>query len=346
MRILLAGYYSAFWHEKAWVQALRELGHEVVEFPMQPYVGTGIWKKVQNRLVVGPLLRRVNNDFREVVRTTKPDVVVCYRALLLYPETIQQSQQESRSYWVCYQNDNIFGALKHRAFWRWFKRAIPYYDLHLVFRTSDVAHYKAAGAKRVYVLYHHYLPWLHRPLSAGLTASLRSDVCFLGHCEPDRRLVELDSLMRSVPADYRIHGSSWKRYSRGRAWQNMDTRELHGEEYVNGLNGAKIALSFFSSWNADGYTTRVFEIPACRTLLVSQRSDEMQRLYEEDKEAVFFDSAAELTEKVRYYLHHDSGRGQIAEAGYRRCTRSGYDIYSRMREWLREVEIGMTKGSA
>jgi len=118
----------------------------------------------------------------------------------------------------------------------------------------------------------------------------------------------------------------------------MDTHEIQGEDYVRAINGAKIALVFLSSLNEDTYTTRCFEIPACGTFMLSQRTDDLLTLYEENKEAVFFSSSEELVDKARYYLAHDRERQRIAEAGWRRCITSGYDIYSRMREWLAYVQ--------
>jgi spore maturation protein CgeB len=64
----------------------------------------------------------------------------------------------------------------------------------------------------------------------------------------------------------------------------------------------------------------------------------MLELYAEDKEAVYYSDADELIDKARYYLNHDAARQRIAEAGLKRCQASGYDIYSRMREWLAVAE--------
>jgi len=64
----------------------------------------------------------------------------------------------------------------------------------------------------------------------------------------------------------------------------------------------------------------------------------MTSLYEEDKEAVFYRSSEELVDKVRFWLRHEDARRRVAEAGWRRCASSGYDIYSRMREWLKQLD--------
>ncbi len=338
VKILIAGYFSAFWHEGAWCRALRELGHEVIEFPIRPYFAKNLLGRLQDRFMVGPAIDRINADLLQAVRDAKPDVVLCYRALPLKPDTIHKltSNRTNARLVVCYNNDNAFGELGNKAYWRLFKRAIPQYDLHLVYRDSDVPHLGKGVPS--HILHPHYLPWLHQCLPKDEIVEWQSDICFLGHFEPDRRKNELDVLMKSVPAQYRLHGSFWDQNSQDMAWQGMNTAELQGEEYVKALSAAKIALVFFSTWNADTFTRRVFEIPACGTMMLSQRTETMRSLYTEDKEAIYYDSVEELVDKARFYLANDTEREKIAKAGHERCIESGYDIYSRMREWLAVVD--------
>ena len=337
LKILIAGYYSAFWHEGAWVKALRELGHEVIEFPFKDYFSDDLLGRLQNRLLVGPAVVKVNRDLIRCVENTCPDIVVCYRALPLTATSIKRlGLGKASPMMICYNNDNAFGELTGKAYWRLYKDAIPYYDLHLAYRDSDVKH--LCSGINSYVLHPHNMPWLHRVLPKNELIGWESDICFLGHFEPDRRKIELDTLMKKVSANYRLHGSFWDKHSSGMAWNGMDTTELQGEDYVRALNATKIALVFFSTWNADTFTRRVFEIPACGTMMLSQRTETMQSLYVEDKEAVYFSNVDELVDKARFYLAHDDARRRIAEAGRLRCISSGYDIYSRMREWISVVE--------
>ena len=338
LKILIAGYFSAFWHEEAWCRSLIELGHEVIEFRIAPYFSSNILNKIQNRFLIGPIINRINSEFLSSIELNAPDIVLCYRALPFKPETIQKIQDNHSLFTVSYNNDNIYGALKHKAYWRFFKKTIPLFDLNLVFRKDDINRYTRDNAKAVYHLYHHYLPWLHAGKEHVMSKLYKSDICFLGHCEPDRRLGEMDSLMKEIPCRYSIHGSLWKENSKGHAWSGMDTHELQGLDYVNCLVGSKIALAFYSTWNEDQYTTRSFEIPACGVFMLSQRTDEMMRLYEEDKEAVYFNDIDELIDKAKFYLLNDHIREKIAIAGKNRCLNSGYDIYSRMREWISAAE--------
>jgi len=334
MKILIIGSFKSDWHELAWSKAIQKLGHQVIEFPYHSYISEGFLGKFQNRFVIGPIVNQINKDILIISQKTQADLIVLYRSLLIQPQTLLSIKQTCNSLLVSYNNDNIFAQLKHKTYWRHFKKSIPFFDLNLVYRISDISYYSNITVKPTYQLFSHYLPWMHHKIECEKS----TDVCFLGHCEPDKRIEQLDDLMRAVPASYNIRGSMWDRYGKGKAWNKQNTDEVYGTAYVKQLNQAKIALVFFSSWNADTYTRRVFEIPACGTFMLSQRSDTMLELYEEDKEAVYFDSTEELIDKARFYLKHDKLRQDIARAGYNRCINSGYDIYSRMKEWISIAE--------
>jgi spore maturation protein CgeB len=62
-------------------------------------------------------------------------------------------------------------------------------------------------------------------------------------------------------------------------------------------------------------------------------------LFQEDDEAVFFHSDAELIDKVRYYLERPDERARIAAAGRRRALESGYDYESRVHDLLTRVAV-------
>jgi len=110
-----------------------------------------------------------------------------------------------------------------------------------------------------------------------------------------------------------------------------------GADYRRALCASKIGTCFFSRWNRDQYTTRSWEIPACGTFLLSERTPAMQEFYREGKEAEFFEGPEEFMDKVKFYLDNDAARKRIAAAGYARVIASGNDIYSRMRQWLADV---------
>jgi spore maturation protein CgeB len=68
--------------------------------------------------------------------------------------------------------------------------------------------------------------------------------------------------------------------------------------------------------------------------MLAERTDEHLGLFAEGAEAEFFEGSKELLTKCRHYLAHDDEHRRIAEAGFARCLRGGYDNKGRLRRVL------------
>ena len=111
----------------------------------------------------------------------------------------------------------------------------------------------------------------------------------------------------------------------GRAWQGG---EVYGDDYARALTAARIGVGFLRRTWPDQHTTRSFEIPACGSLLLADRTEEHQSFFEEGREAEFFGSEAELVDKARFYAANESARRRIAAAGRARCEASATPTWS------------------
>jgi spore maturation protein CgeB len=83
---------------------------------------------------------------------------------------------------------------------------------------------------------------------------------------------------------------------------------------------------------------RNFEIPGCGGFMLSGRAENITDYYQEDHEAAYFSDAAELAEKVRYYLAHENERAQVAKAGYAR-TRREHTYVHRFAEIFQKINL-------
>lgn len=338
-RILVIGEDRYEWYAPAWKQALCGLDIDTRQYSYTTKWSKGLIGRVEQRLLWGPAITQINTEVLAICRAFKPDIILLYAAFPIRPSTVEALTTHA---WVTtYHNDDPFGMLGNKAYFRHFKQALPYAHSHHVYREANVQDYRQRGVSRVAMLRSYYIPWLDIPPSLPLNESgIAHDVVFIGHCEADQRINYLQALV-----DARIKVNVYGTTQTWRATlpvvlynQLKPIYPVYGEKYRHILVKSKLCLCFFSKANRDQYTRRVFEIPAVGGFLLSERTNTMQELYEEDAEAVYFSSNEELTEKVKYYLKNETARIKIAKAGQKRCLNSGYDVTSRMHQWLADIQ--------
>ncbi len=345
-RVLLAGTGQYEWYASAWVRGLKALEVEVIHYDWTEHWSKSTLGDFERRFMYGPALFRINNALIARAENVKPDLVLIFAGMPIWPETIKNLR---RDFWVAgYHNDDPFGSNGDRSYFRVFKKAISSYCSHHVYRQENIQEYHRLGVKHVKQLKSYYLPWIDRPpeLTSEERGRFGHEIVFVGHAEKDGRIQYIRDLLEAgLPLKVFGEEKYWKRYLPGQLFRRLSPiREVFDSDYRKVLAGSKICLCFFSGRNRDQYTRRVFEIPACGGFLMCQRTDVMRELYEEEIEAEFFSSSGELIRKCRLYLENDHLRGGIAAAGHRRCIESGYDVVSRMRQWLADTNGFMEKG--
>lgn len=72
---------------------------------------------------------------------------------------------------------------------------------------------------------------------------------------------------------------------------------VFGEDYVRALSGCLYAWGSVSKWIPEKHTTRTFEIPACKTALLTERNDEIEGFFSDD-EVIYYDGINDLIEKI------------------------------------------------
>ena len=290
---------------------------------------------------MGPWHNKNPERFIEKIKLERPDVTLLYQGHYFDNDTLEQVRPYT--FLTGYHNDDPFGSRKTLLRYRLLLHFCSHYHGFHVYRDCNVSEALAYGIPRVAVLKPYYLPWLDYPRDFGQADRKRwgCDVAFAGHVENDLR-VECMTKAASNGIKLRLYGEElhWKKALPPGVYDSIKPiLHVTGDDYRKALCGAKIAASFFSKWNRDKYTRRSFEIPACRVFMLSERTEVMQEMFEEGKEAEYFSSVEEFMDKLKFYLRNEDKRERIAEDGFHRVTTSGQDIYSRMKQWLHDVSV-------
>lgn len=336
LKILVAGSFKYDFYDEACASALERLGCDVVRFAWQKYYGKGLSSKVQQRWLAGPGIWRLNRDLFRIAEETKPEIVFITRGVPLWPGTLIRIKERTGALIISNNNDDPFGADTGKRLWKHFVDAIPFYDLHFVFREVNIKEYVARGAKKVKVLLPYYVPDLHYPI-ALTDAELQKyecDIAFVGHAKDDVRMNYLEVLAKEGYT-LRIYGWHWERmYSKYNWLRAVHFPPVWDKDYTSAIRAAKIALVFFTRGNRDTYTSRSFEITAIGTCMLSERTADIKQLFREDIEAVYFSSPRELIEKANWLLNRKDIRDKIAAAGLARLKEIGGSVNDRMKEVL------------
>ena len=352
MKILVVGDGHSKIHEVAIVDALKTLGHHVEAFFWNTYFISQVtivshFTKFQNKYLLGPRITELNHDLLKRVSQIKPDAVFIYRGTHIRASTIKRIKVVSpRSILIGYNNDDPFSPMYSTWMWRHFMECIPEYDIVFAYREKNLGDLKKVGAKRVGLLRSYYIPELNRPinLSERVRKSYDSDVVFVGHYEADQRVKYLESVVKSG-WELRLFGPGydWDPVIRESKYLSaqVPVRLVWGDDYNYALCGSKIALCFLSKLNRDTYTRRCFEIPATRTMMLAEYTDDLASLFSEGEDVEFFRDLNEMLQKIEFYLSNDLRREAVAEAGYQRVRKDGHDVVNRMKSVLHFIqEVG------
>ena len=351
MRILLVGEFAWHWYQEACADALEKLGCEVHRFgwlerfkrwipgKSEPEYHS-LATRIQYRALAGPLVARINRELVETAERLEPDVVWFYGAQLVFPRTVRTLRSRlPRAVLAQYANDNPFSPRNPASMWRHFIGCIPLMHAHFAYRIQNLADLHAHGAPRPHLLRSYFLPEIDRPIRAEeIDPRFRVDVVFAGHFEDDGRIEMMEAICR---AGYSLNlfGGGWNA-ARPRLAPDSPLHVLYpiapvvGDEYVQAIGGAKVALCFLSRLNEDTYTRRSFQIPAMRTAMLSERTVDLESLFVDGEEALFFSTTDELLDRLRLLVNDDSLRRRIADGGHARVYRDGHDVVSRMKTFL------------
>jgi spore maturation protein CgeB len=332
------------------MRALERLGHSVRGVnTIEPWTrASWMRRQAERRSERGSAINEINQSVINTAREFRPDLVWAEKQEFVRSETLIILRKLGAKL-VHFTPDPYFTLSWKRTFTM--DAAFPVFDLLVYCKSYEQNAYETVGKPIVYMPLG-FCDEIHRP-SPSDDPRWSCAIGFLGGWEPRRE--RLLHAIAATGAEVKIWGGYWdflrdgrwtprrhiimRQLARGDAYRfHRDESlarahqgdEVYACDYAQALTGAKIGLGFLRQICPDQHTTRTFEIPACGSMLLADRTDEHQEFFEEGKEAEFFASAEELLGKVKFYLRNDAARERIAEAGYRRCISGRYAYIHRL----------------
>lgn len=371
-RIFLLTPYDAPWSNGRFIErALIKLGHDVkvFDYVKQPslFLGKlpflsmpGIYPKIIKLGIHGS-----DEQLKKSVGDYNPDLVLSIKGESVLPQTIDWISNKlgiPTANW--FPDDPIL----HDEISRFIA---PSYDYFFTSSERFIGKYKEMGVYHAYwVPFGGCDPDTHKVvvLSKKEKEYFGSDICFVGTAYPER-LYAFESLK---DFDFKIWGKRWKRSNlfiklllqtarkkthynipsmkvlrvilNSGIWKNRTRTSLYGIDMVKAFNASKIILNVHHAqtmllrFGGTRANPRDYEATACRSFLLSDRPEGIEKMFRVGREIVCYESIGELKELCRYYLDHEEERMKIAERGQKRAYRE-HTYVKRLRGLLSKIKF-------
>lgn len=299
-----------------WDKALKELGHETAVFishrcewidvasPLYHRAFQLTWRL---RWYAAYVSRQASRRFFEAVERERPDVVLVDTGEHLHPEVLARVKERFHPVMAIYLMDD---PVSQR--WTNVVRALPLYDIIGAFDRHQVDQYRRATRANVLHLPCACDPDVYQPqpLSTQQRQRYGTDVAFVGTLQ-DGRAALLEAIRGWQPAIWAWNRHDLKRYP---ALAPLYRGFVHGEQASWVYQASRISLNIHHPQTRSGVNMRTFEIAAAGGFQLVDDHPGIGDLFEVGKEIVTYRTAADLNDKLRYYLAHDAERREIAQA--------------------------------
>jgi spore maturation protein CgeB len=312
-------------------ECLKDLGHKVENifwedmlFKMNNYprVSSGM-----NKLFFSMYSKIINSEIINKIDKSDFDIFLVFRGDHIYPETISYAKNKIANV-VLWSTDHIYN--KNNSNNNTINSA-KLYNCILSPRKHLFEEYKKQGISTL-----EYVEWYYRPGMIldkidNYKYEYNNNVSFIGSWSKRR-----EEFINSLDT-FKSHVCGW-------GWGKNITSNFSNTIFNNQVDmktmnlifqKSKININLLTIENFDQTNFRNFEIPAMRSFQISERTEMIQSLFEEDKEIVLFSSIDELKSKTDFYLKNDTIREKIAHKGFERLLKSDYSIDNRVKQFLK-----------
>jgi spore maturation protein CgeB len=245
----------------------------------------------------------------EMANQFKPDLTFVIAPNLVQPSTIQALQQHGLVF-VFFTDNPLDHHHTHSNVW--VQRGLPLWDAVFIWSQELAKQLIDKNVKKA--LFHPFCSDVqyHFPKKQ---ANPIYDVAFIGNWDASRKR---EQYLKAI-SNYRlgIWGSDyWATHCQETSLKGLCKGLCTYAEIPEILGSAKIGLNILRPQNELGHNIRTFEIPAAGILMLSERSQELLNLFEEDREAVYFSQPDELYKKAEYLMQNEALIETISHAGY------------------------------
>ncbi len=335
MKILLLGAFNKGALENYYLKGLQRAGAYCSYFEIaEEYyaaISHSILNKVINKINGSFFLKDINQNLFQYLFDKRFDVILVFKGLTLYASTIERLKAHT-SILCCYNPDHPFKFFSPGSGNRHILESISHYDIYFTYSKNICEQLKRNWNQESYVIPFGYDDSDNSGYRSA-TSPYQNKWLFIGSWDKERMAwlnkVHENNLHIYGDDKWSLHGTKYK--SIATAYQG---RALYDKDYKEAVKNAVGVINLLRRQNIEegSHNMRTFEVPGYGGLLVTNRTEEQEFFFEENKEAIFFDEAEELNDKLDFMNRNKGIAEGIKQAARIRSEESGYSYSCRSKQ--------------
>lgn len=272
--------------------------------------------------------KNINQKVLETAVSLRPQVILIFKGMELKPETIKVLK--SNCSLLCnYNPDHPFKFYSKGAGNSNVADSLSLFDIYFSYSNSI-----CKQLKYNYNVNSNCIPFGYdetiKPLK-NKDSHIIDQILFIGAWDKDRE----QKIKNLTEFNLQVFGPNvWNRKLMRLKNIKYHNEQLYTQDYANACLSASGILNFLRPQNIieQSHNMRTFEVPGYNGLLISERTEEQLSFFEEDKEAIYFDSIEELKDKLNYLSKVPSKIEKLKMNAFSRATKSDYSYAERSKK--------------
>ena len=336
MNILILGAFNAGALENFYVKGFEKLSLNIETFDISKSyyerIGKSLINKAVNKINAVYFFNSINEQLLQFVKGKKYDIILVFKGLVLFAETIRQLKKFTNLI-CCYNPDHPFKFFAEGSGNKNILNSIKHYDIYFSYAKNISRQLTQDWKVDSYAIPFGYDDSEASDDSSSDVNAYHNKFLFIGAYDSERSKWLRDLNIEEL----NIYGDSkWSSRTKYHSYvtKAYQGKALYDAEYKTANRKAAGIINLLRKQNIieGSHNMRTFEVPGYGGVLIANRTVEQQSFFEENKEAIYFDSIEELKSRIGYLKTNPHVVSSIKEAALKRSANSGYSYNHRSSE--------------
>ncbi len=309
---------------------LEDSEFDVIDTHVPFYKTHRILRSIGARYKFGPLLSNINRFINKHL-THDYDLVWVDKGVFIKKNTLINIKSRAKTL-IHFTPDMAFYANKTSDF----SDNMNLYDYLVTTKSAKLSFYEERVAKdKIIFAKQGYDLQVHIPYHSF--EEKEDYVSFIGLYEISRE--EIIQKLIDNQIHVKIAGNGWLDFvnkNKSNSYLEYVGTGLFSSEYSKFISKSMMSLGLLSKNFPELHTTRTFEIPACKTALLTEINEETTSFYNEN-EAIFYKDNNDLVDKIMFYFNNKKELEKVTSNGYQKVISSGCDYKSILQNILEKT---------